>query len=60
MIRIGDQLSLGFRMGTPQQEHHGLFTIIQVTDHLIGEDFPALPLVGIGLTAADRQYSVHQ
>ena len=57
---VCDQAALAFGIGAPQQKHHGLLPLVEQADHLVGEQFPAFPLVGIGRAGPHGEYGVEQ
>ena len=60
VARVGDELCFALGIGTPQQEHHrGVFLIHRLDDR-VGEGFPALALVRVGLVGAHRQHGIQQ
>lgn len=50
MMLIGNQGFLSLGMFSPQDKDYRLLPSVQVTNHLIGKDLPAHPLMGVGLS----------
>ena len=60
MFRIGDELFLAAGIGTPEDEDDRVVFFIQFLDDRIGEDLPALSLMGIGPMFLYSQNSIEQ
>ena len=58
MSRIVDEFCLRPGMTAPKQEDQRLLPLIERPNHLIGKEFPALPLMRIGLSLANSEYRV--
>lgn len=54
MLRSSNALLFCLGIVAPEQEHHGLFPLIQLVNDGIGELFPAFPPMGVGSTCPNR------
>ena len=57
---IGNQALLCPGISAPEYEYHRIFPIIEQPDNPVGEDFPALAPVGIGLAPSYRKHRIEQ
>ncbi len=60
MARSVDQDAFLLRIAAPEHENDGIFSGIDGTNNGIGEDLPAVALVGVGHVRAHRQHGIEQ
>ena len=54
MLRSSNALLFCLGIVAPEQEHHGLFPLIQLVNDGISELFPAFSPMGVGSTCPNR------
>ncbi len=60
VLRAGYESFLAPRVCAPEDENYRVFTLVELADNLIGQDFPAFALVGISLSAADGEHCIEE
>ena len=60
MGRIGNQFFLFLGVGSPEDENHGCFTLVEKLNYPVGEKFPAFVPVGVRLAVTDSECGIEK